>query len=100
MLFSDGPDQLAVVACIPEALTSVLNCEDWLQAVKHEIGGTVVESTHGYGKLVVSASADTYPIKIKEPGITAAIMVLKDKGLFPTEDDDEFVFGDDDFPLG
>jgi len=100
MLFSDGPDQLAVVACIPDVLVAVLNCEDWLQAVKHAIGGTVVESTGTFGKLVVPASDGTYPIKLKEPGITAAIRILKEKGLFAAEDDeDEYVFGDDDFPL-
>jgi len=100
MLFSDGPDQLAVVASIPGVLASVLNCKDWLQEVSRAIGGTVVQSTGTSGMLVVRASADSYPIKLKEPGITAAIRVLKDRGLFPAEDeDDEFVFGDDDFPL-
>jgi len=64
------------------------------------IGGTIIESTETSGKLVVRASADKYPIKLKEPGITAAIRILKDKGLFPNEDDDDdLVFGDDDFPL-
>lgn len=59
----------------------------------------IVEST-GAWKLVVPASADFCPIKLKEPGITAAIRILKEKGLFPDEDeDDELVFGDDDFPL-
>jgi len=100
MVFSDGPDQLAILACIPDVHASVLNCEQWLQAVAQAIGGTVVESTETSGKLVVRASADTYPIKLKEPGIAAAIHVLKEKGLFPEEDeDDELIFGDDDFPL-
>lgn len=100
MLFSDGPDKLAVIAWIPDVHASVLNCEDWLQAVVRAIGGRVVESTVTSGKLEVRANAATYPIKLKEPGITAAISVLKQKGLFPDEDDDDaFVFGDDDFPL-
>merc|ERR1712107_399497 len=99
MLFSDGPDQLAVVACLPDVLASVLTCEDWLHAVKHEIGGTLIESTSTSGKLVVHAGADAYPIKLKETGITAAIRVLKERGLFANEnDDDELVFGDDDYP--
>jgi len=100
MFFSDGPDQLAVVASIPDILASVLNCEDWLQEVSRTIGGTVVQSTGTSGMLVVRASANSCPIKLKEPGITAAIRVLKERGLFPAEDeDDECVFGDDDFPL-
>merc|ERR1712062_173796 len=100
MLFSDGPDQLAVIACIPDVHTSALNCEEWLQAVSQSIGATVVESTRTFGKLVVRANADTHPIKLKEPGITAAICLLKEKGLFPDEGkDDDLIFGDDDFPL-
>mmetsp|Transcript_83977 Transcript_83977/g.166751 ORF Transcript_83977/g.166751 Transcript_83977/m.166751 type:complete len:627 (-) Transcript_83977:101-1981(-) len=101
MIFSDGPDQLAVVASIPDVLASVLNCKDWLQEVSRAIGGNITQSTSTSGMLVVHASAESYPIKLKEPGITAAIRVLKDKGLFPVEDeeDDDWVFGDEDFPL-
>merc|ERR1711953_1454611 len=100
MVFSDGPDQLAVVASIPDVLASALTCEDWLQEVCRTIGGTVVQSTGTSGMMVVHASADSYPIKLKEPGITAAIRVLKERGLFPVEDeeDDDWVFGDEDFP--
>merc|ERR1712232_130673 len=99
MLFSDGAGQLAVLACIPDDLASILTCADWLQAVKHAVGGTIVETTRTSGKLVVLASADVYPIKLKEPGISAAIHILKENGLFPNEDDDdEIVFGDHDFP--
>merc|ERR1712066_875755 len=99
MLFSDGPDQLAVIASIPDVLANALNCEDWLQGVSRAIGGMVVQSTGISGMLVVRAGADTYPIKLKEPGITAAIRILKERGLFPDEDDDDdLVFGDDDFP--
>jgi len=100
MLFSDGPDQLSVVACVLNAHASVLNCDKWLLAVAEAIGGTVLETTGTYGKLVVRAGVDIFPIKLKEPGITAAINFLKDKGLFPVDDDEEdFIFGDDDFPL-
>jgi len=100
MLLSDGPHQLTVLACIPEALRDVLSYEDWLKAVKQATGGTVIESTAISGKMVVPASASAFPIKLKEPGITAAINFLKEKSLFPDEEDsDECVFGDDDFPL-
>lgn len=100
MLFSDGPDQLAVLAQVPEVQAGLLNCEEWLQVVKQAIGGNIFESTSTSGKLVVKASPDAYPIKLKEPGITAGISILKQRGLFADEeDDDELVFGDDDFPL-
>eukprot|EP00930_Biecheleria_cincta_P059377 TRINITY_DN45114_c0_g1_i1.p1 TRINITY_DN45114_c0_g1~~TRINITY_DN45114_c0_g1_i1.p1 ORF type:complete len:624 (-),score=108.24 TRINITY_DN45114_c0_g1_i1:68-1939(-) len=100
MLFSDGLDQLCIVAYIPDGYASILTCTDWLQAVSQVIGGTVIESTSTSGKLVVHASAHSHPIKLKDPGITAAISVLKDKGLFLAQDDeDDFIFGDHDFPL-
>jgi len=100
MLFSDGLDKLCIVAYIPDGYGSILTCTDWLQAVSKVIGGTVVESTSTSGKLVVHASAHSHPIKLKDPGITAAISVLKEKGLFHAQDDeDDFVFGDHDFPL-
>jgi len=99
MLFSDGCDQLVVVASIPDALVEVLDCNEWLQAVKRVIGGNI-ESTPTLGNLIVPAGADAYPIKLKEPGITAAIGLLKTKSLFPeVGDEDELIFGDDDFPM-
>merc|ERR1712216_155090 len=64
VLFSDNPDQLAVLAWIPEVHASTVNCREWLDAVSQAIGGAVVESTGTCGKVVVCASSDTYPIKL------------------------------------
>merc|ERR1712039_336689 len=99
LLFSDSAEQLAVVAYIPEGRDNVVNAGAWLQAVAQEIGGSVSEATSTSARLVVRAGPDVHPIKLKEPGITAANRFLKDQGLFPEDDDDDdVVYGDDDFP--
>lgn len=105
MLFSAGVDKLAVLAYVPDALAGEgagkVTCEQWLQEVARSIGGEVLEKTGSCVSLVVRAGANTYPIKLKEPGITAAICFLKGRGLFPVEEDeDDFIYGDDDFPMG
>merc|ERR1712027_148225 len=41
MIFSAGVEQLAVVAYVPEAKQSELNCEDWLTTVMSNFGGEV-----------------------------------------------------------
>lgn len=100
MIFSDGVDQLAVVAAVPDAHAGLVNCKLWLQEVAHSIGGDVLDATENSGRLVVRAGADVHPIKLKEPGITAAIRFLKERGLFPeSNDEDEIIYGDHDFPL-
>merc|ERR1712091_531089 len=54
-------------------------------------------------KAVIANDTDKglFVLKLKDSAITESINYLKSKGLFPdkTEDsDDEFIFGDDDFP--
>jgi hypothetical protein len=99
MIFSDGPEQLAVIAFVPEILASMVNPADWLEAVAQAIGGVIFEVKGTWAKLMIPAGPDVYPIKLKEPGITAAIAYLKGIGLFPDlDDDDDIVYGDHDFP--
>merc|ERR1712107_560871 len=52
------------------------------------------------GFITADGNTNKFPLKMKEPCITEAITILKRKGLFPDHDsdDDEMVFGDDDFP--
>merc|ERR1712107_769587 len=52
------------------------------------------------GFITADGNTNKFPLKMKEPCITEAITILKKKGLFPDHDsdDDEMVFGDDDFP--
>merc|ERR1719382_2076663 len=45
MIFSAGAQQLAVVAYVPEAKQSELDCKEWLEAVLGLFQGSVVKSS-------------------------------------------------------
>merc|ERR1712125_239805 len=102
MIFSCGTDQLAVVAYVPEAKHKELNCAEWLEAVLKSQGGKVETKGKDISSGAVKANSDkgVLPLKIREPMILEANNFLRKKGLFPEDDsdDDEMVFGDDDFP--
>merc|ERR1711904_424102 len=105
MLFSAGPDRLAIVASVPEEKQDEVDCCTWLQHVIVAIGGELQPHStnrHSQALVVRNPQKDEFPLKIKEPGITAAIDFLKRKGLFLSGDgdsDDEIVYGETDFPL-
>lgn len=103
MIFSAGTSQLAILAYVPDTKKGVIDCIDWLKATFANNGGEVLEgSTPLLAKGVIAADPEKgkFPLKIKEPSITEAINYLKAKGVFPDKDDsdDDFIFGDDDFP--
>jgi len=102
MIFSAGAERLAVVAYVPEAKQAELSCEEWLGAVLGSQGGEVVSKAKDVCAGFVKANADknVFPLKIREPMILEANNFLRKKNLFPEDDsdDDEMVFGDDDFP--
>jgi hypothetical protein len=103
MIFSCGVEQLAVIAYVPEEKIKDLECKDWLQTVLNLFGGEVLNDTPGLCTGVVKANSDkgVFPLKIREPMILEANNYLRKKQLFPednSDDDDEMVFGDDDFP--
>merc|ERR1719327_2654016 len=103
MIFSAGDSQLAVVAYIPDAYKGDIDSKVWIEHVLKSQGGKFVEKKDKLfiGKVDANADKGVFPLKIKEPMITEAIAYLKGKGLFPdggNSDDDEIVFGDDDFP--
>merc|ERR1719450_1052756 len=103
MIFSAGVDQLAVVAYVPEDKQAELNCEEWLKQVLGLFSGKVVASAKDVSTGVVLTDSDKniFPLKIREAMILEANNFLRKKGLFPEDkdsDDDEMVFGDDDFP--
>jgi len=104
MIFSAGDTQLAVAAYVPEEKQGDLSCEEWLQSVLSKQPGFKVTSTAKDVCIgVVPADADNgiFPLKIREGMLVDANNFLRSKGLFPDDDgddDDEYVFGDDDFP--
>merc|ERR1711939_466245 len=102
-IFSAGTQQLSVVAYVPEAKVPELSCEEWLKATLALFQGEVLTVSPTLCTSRVSANSDkgVFPLKIREPMILEANNFLRKKGLFPEDndsDDDEMVFGDDDFP--
>jgi lysyl-tRNA synthetase class 2 len=102
MVFSAGSERLAVVAYVPKEKQKELSCEEWLKKVLSGFDGEMVSKENDYCTGFVKANPDksVFPLKIREPMILEANNFLRSKGLFPDNDsdDDEMVFGDDDFP--
>merc|ERR1711972_1236745 len=102
MIFSAGSEQLAVVAYVPDEKQGALSCAEWLKVVLGSQNGEVKSEGKDISTGVVKANADkgVFPLKIREPMILEANNFLRQKGLFPedNDDDDDYVFGDDDFP--
>merc|ERR1712151_214600 len=102
MIFSAGTEQLAIVAYVPEAKQGECSCAEWLKVVLDSQGGVIKSEGKDVSTGFVKANADkgVFPLKIREPMILEANNFLRKKGLFPedNDDDDEMVFGDDDFP--
>jgi len=102
MIFSAGDDKLAIAAYVPKDLQKDNDASVWLKHVLGMFSGEVVKGDKGLaiGKVVKNDDKGVFPLKVKEPGIMEAISYLKKKGLFPDKEDsdDDYVFGDDDFP--
>jgi len=104
VVFSAGAEQLAIVAYVPEAKQGELSCEEWLRAVlKNYPSGKVIKggAAISTGAIPTDADKGVFPLKIREGLILEANNFLRSKGLFPEDDgddDDDYVFGDDDFP--
>merc|ERR1711904_38803 len=104
MLFSAGDDKLAVAAYVPEDKVKEISVTEWLKKVLDMNGGELcagATDTFASGFVKADGDANKFPLKMKEPSIMEAISYLKGKGLFPDkadDSDDDFVFGDDDFP--
>lgn len=101
-IFSAGTEQLAVVSYVPKEEQGNLNCKEWLQAVLANFGGELISEAPDVcvGRVKADGNKGVFPLKIREPMILEANNFLRKKGLFPEDDsdDDEMVFGDDDFP--
>jgi len=104
MVFSCGVDHLAVLAYVPEDKRGELDCAEWLNTVlSTQPGHKMLAKDAAVSTGIIPANADKgiFPLKIREPLILEANNFLRKKGLFPEDDgsdDDECVFGDDDFP--
>jgi len=103
MVFSAGPHQLAMVAYVPEEKQAELECKEWLEKVLSMYSGELASEATDYcsGAIATDGDKNIFPLKIREGLILEANNFLRKKGLFPEDDgsdDDDYVFGDDDFP--
>merc|ERR1711865_849609 len=101
-IFSAGTDQLAIASYVPEGEQGNLNCKEGLQAILANFGGEVISESKDLcvGRGIADGNKNVFPPKIREPMLMEANNFLRKRGLFPEDnsDDDEMVFGDDDFP--
>jgi alanyl-tRNA synthetase len=103
MIFSAGAERLAIVAYVPEEKQGSLECKEWIDnAIKEFPTGKVLSSAKDICTAIIptDSNKNIFPLKIREPILLAANNFLRSKGLFPEDnsDDDDYVFGDDDFP--
>merc|ERR1712166_75860 len=102
-IFSCGVDQLAVCAYVPDDKVAELSCEEWLASTLAIFQGEIMTKGKNVctGRIKANGDKGIFPLKIREPMILEANNFLRKKGLFPEDkdsDDDDMVFGDDDFP--
>jgi len=103
MIFS-ADKELAVVAHVPKSKHSMTKATVWLQYVlkmcKLEDGFVKEGSDDTYAYALIKPKAGFFAIKLKDDTLTQAFGYLRLNKLFPEddEDEDEMVFGDEDFP--
>jgi hypothetical protein len=106
MLVSKSQDdsKLALAAYCPPSKQDQLKADDWMNDILKALGGgTLIYGDASTAKAEIANDSEKglFVMKLKDNAITESINYLKSKGLFPdkTDDsDDEFIFGDDDFP--
>lgn len=112
MIFSFAADEskLSAVAYVPKDKMEACSAKEWLAQVVTDIASTKTTeeivtfegiSERNWAAIQINRSDSLFPIKMRDPAISMAYNFLKKRDLFPEdddEDDDEFVFGDEDFP--
>merc|ERR1712176_737714 len=94
--------KLAMVAYCPPAKQGTLTAGVWMKDILAEVGGGDYwfgDATTAKALLNNDPDKNFFVLKLKDSAISLSINYLKKKGLFPDgNDDDDYVFGDDDFP--
>jgi len=112
MIFSTTDEVFSAVAYVPKDKAEECSAFEWLSEVTlmaaHAKAVEDIKTFEGIDSkhwAAVSIARDgdknMFPIKMRDPAISNAYNYLKKKGLFPEDnddDEDDFVFGDDDFP--
>merc|ERR1711972_980932 len=83
---------------------STLTADVWMKDMLAELGGGEFlfgDDTTAKALLKNDPDKGLFVLKLKDSAIMLSINYLKKKGLFPDgndDDDEDYVFGDDDFP--
>jgi hypothetical protein len=115
MIFSfkdEGEDsRFAAVAYVPTDKSEKCGAKEWLADVVTNVASAATcdsiktfegidEKNWAAIEIKQDGAKGLFPIKMRDPAISMAYNFLKKRELFPEddEDDDEYVFGDEDFP--
>merc|ERR1712113_764367 len=103
MVFSAGLEQLAIVAYVPEDKRAEIKDSEWIAKVVSLFQGKVLSEAEDISTAIIPTDSDkgVFPLKIREALILEANNYLRKLGLFPEDNgdsDDDYVFGDGDFP--
>merc|ERR1712232_266368 len=96
--------KLALVTYCPPAKQAELKADQWMKDLLVALGGgELIFGDDTTAKAIINNDADKnlFVLKLKDAAISGGINYLKSKGLFPDsndDSDDDYVFGDDDFP--
>jgi len=111
-VFSMTENQMSAVSYVPKDKADQCSAVEWLKDICLNVANKAVAETvqtfEGVdGKywagvcIKKDMEANVWPIKMRDPAISMAYNYLKARNLFPDaddDDDDEMVFGDEDFP--
>lgn len=99
-------NKMGIVTYVPKALQEKITPTAWLEHVCDQVGvpKEMIEKKGlmAYVDIRKDVEKNIFPLKIKDTALSFGLLHLKNLGLFPNKtddsDDDECVFGDDDFP--
>lgn len=101
-LFTYNDEKLLFLCHVPKELHEKASVAEWFEIGLKVSGGKVIakEDDVMIGEMAADPDNHKYPIKIRDEIIQQGYAWLRDKQLVleDEEDDDEFVYGDDDFP--
>jgi len=107
-IVSHNDDRLAISCYVPKEKQGEIKANDWLTEIVAlcEVGKPAIraDSNETYAQIEIAKDSEknVFPLKVYPNVIQHGINILKKKGLFPdadSDDDDEMVFGDDDFDM-
>ena len=92
MLLSAGVNKLVVLAFVPEDKTSQVSAKEWVEAALKSVGGTLVDGateSSAQAEVAGDASANKFPIKMKDTARADAFAYLRSKGAIEEDDESE-----------